>query len=82
MKYERRLNTHGFRLPEIFKFVLSEQFIEECEGIGSDMTYTATLNKNSQYVVTWDEEGINHGTTYHTQEVYDAINDGVWLLTQ
>ncbi|KIL49220.1 hypothetical protein [Jeotgalibacillus soli] len=71
------------RLSDKFVFILSEDLIERCNGLGLGVVFTATFDGGMAYKITWDQDvkEINHDHSIFThRQVERGIKTGDFIV--
>ncbi|PLR95274.1 hypothetical protein [Bacillus sp. T33-2] len=70
-------------LSDKFVFILSETLLEECNGLGAGVLFTAEFDGGIAYKVTWDQkvEGVEHEHSIYTyRQIQQAIHAGKFIV--
>jgi hypothetical protein len=70
-------------LSERFVFMLSDDLIERCNGLGLGVVFTAIFDGGMAYRITWDQEvkGVQHDHSIFThRQVERAVKTGDFII--
>lgn len=60
--------------------ILADKFKFTCDADRHEIEYTATLQDNGEYLLTWEFEGEAKTYTYTGEFLSDRLNTGDWLV--
>ncbi|WP_409299907.1 hypothetical protein [Peribacillus sp. SCS-155] len=75
-------NNSGF-LSDKFLFILSDDLIEKCNGLGMGVVFKAVFDGGIAYRIDWDQEveGVEHDHSIFTyRQVERAVNTGDFII--